>query len=86
MKSRERARRVLADMRGGKLQYMSPERSEAIIAEALREAKAHGAGMVLFLFRKVGDLSADDELLKKLSAIVEDMLRKDEAISSEPAA
>ena len=86
MKSRERARRVLADMRGGSLVNMSPERSEAIIAEALFEAKAHGAGMVLFLFRKVGDLSPDDPLLQKLTKVVEDMLRKDEAFSSEPAA
>lgn len=98
MKSRERARRVLADIVTGPIRCtdaaasdetrfrasidLSPERSEKIIATALAEARAHGAAIVLHLLRTIAGF--DDSTMIKLAGVIERALELDEQNSSEP--
>lgn len=81
MKSRERAKRVLEDMREGSI-VSSPLRSEVIIANAICEARAYGAALVLHVIREVAGF--DDAVVRKLASVVTDVLQRDEEISSEP--
>jgi hypothetical protein len=81
MKSLERAHRVLEDTRKGPVLDLSPARSEAIIAEALREARAHGAGIVLHVLETI--TKPDEPTMQKLRQVVRDMLVIDEQTSSD---
>ena len=83
MKSLERARRVLEDTRKGSTIYdLSRPRVEVLIAEALREARAHGANLVIRALETIA--SPDESAMQKLKSVVLDMLAMDEQISSEP--
>lgn len=81
MKSLERAHRVLEDTRKGPIIDLSPARSEDIIAEALREARAHGASIVLHALETIAN--PGEPAMQKLRRVVLDMLAIDEQTSSE---
>jgi len=84
MISTERAKRVLADMRGGPIVDVSPARSEAIVAAAIREARAHGAALAVVSIQRA--LDAEPAIAERLIERIRLALELDEKVSCEPFA
>jgi hypothetical protein len=84
MISTERAKRVLADMRCGPVADVSPTRSEAIVAIAIQQARAHGAALAVTVIQRA--LEAEPAFAAKLLARVQAAIEIDETVSCEPTA